>query len=383
MTRSTQAHVLVVDDDETVRSVTTAAVQRMGFTVLAAENGLEAVEVFRQHRDDIRVVIMDLTMPTMSGEEAYRAIRTVRPDAAVIIMSGYNEIETSERFAGRGVAGFLQKPYEVARLRGSPRSTDQLLMATTLDAGGDAALSHLTGGAWWRVPGCSLKPFTITTTRSSRTPTRFARTHRVRALPDRWSTVLRGVPVARPELLALQIYAVCKEPRAERLVERMWSLRILSGASISAFLGDMGARGRDGTAGLRRYLAPRGLDYTPAASNLESRVLQILREAHIPMRRQVDSGGTTWTGRVDFRHQTKPVILEVQSAMYHDALIDRIADAARRRHISGSSAREPRAVRARAWSGRRSCRFRCRFRFRCQHRRPRSDRSRGDGARVS
>ncbi|MFN8051678.1 MAG: hypothetical protein U0Q22_09595 [Acidimicrobiales bacterium] len=54
-----------------------------------------------------------------------------------------------------------------------------------------------------------------------------------------------------------------------------------------------------------------------------------MREAHIPMCRQVDSGGTTRTGRADFRHQTKPVILEVQSAMYHDALIDRIADAAR------------------------------------------------------
>ena len=57
------------------------------------------------------------TAITRLVEEAYRAIRTVRPDAAVIIMSGYNEIETSERFAGRGVAGFLQKPYEVARLR--------------------------------------------------------------------------------------------------------------------------------------------------------------------------------------------------------------------------------------------------------------------------
>lgn len=109
--------ILVVDDDETVRTVTTSAVQRMGFTVLAAQNGVEAVEAFRQHRNDIRVVIMDLTMPSMSGEEAFRQIRAIRPDADVIIMSGYNEAETSERFAGRGVAAFLQKPYEVPRLR--------------------------------------------------------------------------------------------------------------------------------------------------------------------------------------------------------------------------------------------------------------------------
>lgn len=109
--------VLVVDDDETVRTVTTSAVQRMGFTVITAENGLEGVEVFRQHRDDIKLVIMDLTMPHLSGEEAFREIRTIKPDAAVIIMSGYNELETSQRFAGKGVAAFVQKPFEIPRLR--------------------------------------------------------------------------------------------------------------------------------------------------------------------------------------------------------------------------------------------------------------------------
>ncbi|MEO8540730.1 MAG: PAS domain S-box protein [bacterium] len=109
--------VLVVDDDETVRTITTTAIQRMGFTVITAENGAEAVEVFRQHRDDIRLVLMDLTMPQMSGEDAFREIRAIRPSAVVIIMSGYNEIETSQRFSGKGVAAFVQKPYEVPRLR--------------------------------------------------------------------------------------------------------------------------------------------------------------------------------------------------------------------------------------------------------------------------
>ncbi len=109
--------ILVVDDDETVRAVTITAVQRMGFTVLAAENGLQAVEVFRQHQNDIRLVIMDLTMPAMSGEDAFREIRGIRADAPVIMMSGYNEMETSERFLGKGVDGMLQKPYEVTRLR--------------------------------------------------------------------------------------------------------------------------------------------------------------------------------------------------------------------------------------------------------------------------
>ncbi|MGE3076804.1 MAG: PAS domain S-box protein [Dehalococcoidia bacterium] len=108
---------LVVDDDETVRTITRRALQGMGLTVLTAEDGNEGVEVFRQHKDEIRLVILDLTMPHMSGEDAFREMRRIRSDATVVIMSGYNEDETSQRFAGKGVAAFVQKPYEVAKLR--------------------------------------------------------------------------------------------------------------------------------------------------------------------------------------------------------------------------------------------------------------------------
>ncbi|MGE0598086.1 MAG: PAS domain S-box protein [Dehalococcoidia bacterium] len=108
---------LVVDDDETVRTITRRALQGMGLTVLTAEDGDDGVEVFRQHKDEIRLVILDLTMPHMSGEDAFREIRRIRNDATVVIMSGYNEDETSQRFAGKGVAAFVQKPYEVGKLR--------------------------------------------------------------------------------------------------------------------------------------------------------------------------------------------------------------------------------------------------------------------------
>ena len=113
----TSGTALVVDDDETVRTITIRALQTMGLTVLGAADGAEGVDVFRQHRDEIRVVLMDLTMPRMNGEETFREIRRIRPDAKVIVMSGYNELETSERFAGKGVAGFVQKPYDIASLR--------------------------------------------------------------------------------------------------------------------------------------------------------------------------------------------------------------------------------------------------------------------------
>jgi PAS domain S-box-containing protein len=109
--------VLMVDDDETVRAVTRRALQAAGLTVLSAHDGRQGVEVFRQHQDDIALVLMDLTMPQMGGAEAFREIRAIKPGAKVILMSGYNEQETTEGFLGRGLAGFLQKPYELARLR--------------------------------------------------------------------------------------------------------------------------------------------------------------------------------------------------------------------------------------------------------------------------
>jgi very-short-patch-repair endonuclease len=114
----------------------------------------------------------------------------------------------------------------------------------------------------------------------------------------------------------------------------MWSLRLLDGASLHRLLRDLGRRGRNGTAGVRRYLADRGGSYVPAASGLEARVLQILRHAGIDMRRQVDTGDDVqWTGRVDFRHVTLPVILEVQSERHHEALVDRRSDDVRRARL--------------------------------------------------
>lgn len=154
--------------------------------------------------------------------------------------------------------------------------------------------------------------------------------HQVRALPPQWTTVLDGVPVVRPELLALHLFAQCSEGRAERLVERLWADRLLSGPSLRRFLAQLGARGRNGTAGLRRYLDARGPGYVPAATGVESRTVQILRDAGIEVRRQVDVGDDVqWTGRVDLVVVGMRIVIEVQSERHHSALTDLVADAAR------------------------------------------------------
>jgi CheY-like chemotaxis protein len=104
------AVILVVDDDETVRSVTRRMLEQAGHTVLVAADGHQALDVYRQ-RPGIDLVLLDMTMPRMDGEETFRELRRVDPGVRVILTSGYNEQDATERFAGKGLAGFIQKPY--------------------------------------------------------------------------------------------------------------------------------------------------------------------------------------------------------------------------------------------------------------------------------
>ena len=108
--------ILLVDDEKTVRATTKNMLERIGFKVLLACDGREAVEVFRKYGNEISVVLLDMTMPYMDGEEAFNEIRLIKKDAKVILSSGYNEQEAIEKFAGRGLAGFIQKPYKVSSI---------------------------------------------------------------------------------------------------------------------------------------------------------------------------------------------------------------------------------------------------------------------------
>jgi two-component system cell cycle sensor histidine kinase/response regulator CckA len=108
--------VLVVDDQEAVRNVARQMLERAGLTVLLASNGHQAIKTFRKHAGEIAIVLLDLTMPDMDGEEVFRSLRRIRPDAQVILSSGYGEDEIAPRLAGESPAGFLQKPYQAAEL---------------------------------------------------------------------------------------------------------------------------------------------------------------------------------------------------------------------------------------------------------------------------
>lgn len=136
-----------------------------------------------------------------------------------------------------------------------------------------------------------------------------------------------------PALALLQLAGMrsCGVGRLGRAIDAAWSDRIVSYRSLQAMHAQMSARGRAGLRVFRSLVEERGPDYVPPASNLEARVEEILaRAGRRTLRRQVDTGdGEHWIGRVDFRNDLSPVILEVQSERFHTGLTARREDVAR------------------------------------------------------
>ncbi len=109
------ATVLVVDDEAVVQRLASTTLERYGYEVLLASNGKEALDIVGSAGNRISLVLLDMTMPVMSGEETLAKLRTLCPSVKVIASSGYNEIEALRRF-GTGISAFLQKPYRATQL---------------------------------------------------------------------------------------------------------------------------------------------------------------------------------------------------------------------------------------------------------------------------
>jgi signal transduction histidine kinase/CheY-like chemotaxis protein len=109
--RSHHGLVLVVDDEDDVAATAARMLSTLGFEVLLAADGIAGLELFREHAPRLQVVLLDLTMPRMSGEETLHAMRQVSGDVPIVLMSGYSEEDIASRFARNQPAGFLQKPF--------------------------------------------------------------------------------------------------------------------------------------------------------------------------------------------------------------------------------------------------------------------------------
>lgn len=107
--------VLVVDDEDYVRSVAQEILEEFGFAVVTAQDGVEALEML-ERTPEINLVLLDLMMPRMNGQEALQEIRKRYPALPVVLSSGYTERDAVQRFQGDGPAAFIQKPYMAQQL---------------------------------------------------------------------------------------------------------------------------------------------------------------------------------------------------------------------------------------------------------------------------
>jgi two-component system, cell cycle sensor histidine kinase and response regulator CckA len=108
--------ILLVDDERMVRQVSQEALERRGFRVLTAYNGREAVDLFRERASEISLIVLDMAMPVMSGEEAQPHLEQIQPDVPILVSSGYSEAMASSRFRSGKMLHFIQKPYTAQQL---------------------------------------------------------------------------------------------------------------------------------------------------------------------------------------------------------------------------------------------------------------------------
>ena len=108
--------VLIVDDDDGVRTVATLSLERAGFRVVSARDGEEGVTVMRNQGGEFDIVLLDVTMPRLSGAETLHIFRQLRPELPVVLTSGYTEPDVESKFSADEIAAFLPKPFTPATL---------------------------------------------------------------------------------------------------------------------------------------------------------------------------------------------------------------------------------------------------------------------------
>ena len=112
----------MVDDEEQILKICARLLKKFGYEVLTAVGGKQAVELVRQHGAKISVVVLDMTMPEMSGRQTYEAMQKLRPGIKVLLASGSSIEGHAQQLLDRGCSGFIQKPFEAAELAAKVRA---------------------------------------------------------------------------------------------------------------------------------------------------------------------------------------------------------------------------------------------------------------------
>jgi very-short-patch-repair endonuclease len=220
----------------------------------------------------------------------------------------------------------LQTP-RVLRLPGAPESAEQRVMIAALDAGADAIASHETAAWLWRLPGFAAGEFVM----RRREPTSGARpAHRPTLVLPHHRTMVRDIPCTTLPRTLFDLSSVLPGTRMERLVDTVITRSPAMLPALHRMFAELAKRGRPGIASMRRILADRPRGTVVPASGLERRFEEILKNAGLaPLARQVDLGGASWLGRVDYLDEVLRIPFEIDSALHHSSLSDARRDAAR------------------------------------------------------
>jgi len=111
-----QKTVFVIDDEEMIREIAQDMLNHMGYNVIVAEDGVEAVEIFKEKENEIDLVMVDLIMPKMNGVVCYQKLKEINKDIPIIFASGLGELSKKQSILEMGAAGYLEKPYSIKAL---------------------------------------------------------------------------------------------------------------------------------------------------------------------------------------------------------------------------------------------------------------------------
>ena len=114
--------ILIVDDQETVWDFLIEALQKLGYSVLLAENGLDAVEIYENNPGQIDLVLLDMIMPKQGGHTTFHKLKEIDPNVSVLLSSGFVSMEDVDDLLKSGAAGFLPKPHRIRDMATKIRS---------------------------------------------------------------------------------------------------------------------------------------------------------------------------------------------------------------------------------------------------------------------
>lgn len=216
----------------------------------------------------------------------------------------------------------------VLRLAGMSTTFHQRCLAAVLDGGASAVVSSTAAARLWSLPGFRGEGVHVSRAgRGTHRPSTLATTHHPRFLPEHHRTVLGAVPVTTVARTVFDL-AGCVHPlRTERALDNALNARMVGLEELRAVTIELVARGRKGSALMRLLLDERGAGYIPPASGLEAGFLALIVACGLELPEcQIDLGGESWIGRVDFYYRRCRLVVETDSDRYHGAKLDQESD---------------------------------------------------------